>query len=193
MVIDDNGVPSNVFNDNGDGNIGYKIYQVQKSLSDTSQLTYEQIGRFTLEENGYSIHNNLIKDPHKAVPSKCPNPVECQKCSNQISIQTKAPSASGNGDNSIMTIILGALLGLSIIALIVTVVLFKVFRRCNLETTDNLYLDPNFTNVHGHSDTDDSGYSANAGQGEHEQSPRMQMHRRHNQIIHDNIAYHANN
>lgn len=193
MVIDDNGVPSNVFNDNGDGNIGYKIYQVQKSLSDTSQLTYEQIGRFTLEENGYSIHDNLIKDPHKAVPSKCPNPVECQKCSNQISIQTKAPSASGNGDNSIMTIILGALLGLSIIALIVTVVLFKVFRRCNLETTDNLYLDPNFTNVHGHSDTDDSGYSANAGQGEHEQSPRMQTHRRHNQIIHDNIAYHANN
>lgn len=193
MEIEQNEGPSRVFNDNGDGNIGYKIYQVHKTLTDTSQLTYKEIGRFSLEENGYSIHENLIKDPHKAVPSKCPNPVECQKCSNQLTVETKAPSASENGDNSIVTIILGALLGLSVIALIVTVVLFKVLRGCNLETTDNLYLDPNFTNVHSHTDTDDSGYSANAGQGENEQSPRMQRHGHQHQIIHDNIAYHANN
>lgn len=193
MEIEQNEGPSRVFNNNGDGNIGYKIYQVHKTLTDTSQLTYKEIGRFSLEENGYSIHENLIKDPHKAVPSKCPNPVECQKCSNQLTVETKAPSASENGDNSIVTIILGALLGLSVIALIVTVVLFKVLRGCNLETTDNLYLDPNFTNVHSHTDTDDSGYSANAGQGENEQSPRMQRHGHLHQIIHDNIAYHANN
>lgn len=193
MEIEKNEGPSRVFNDNGDGNIGYKIYQVHKTLTDTSQLTYKEIGRFSLKENGYSIHENRIKDPHKAVPSKCPNPVECQKCSNQITVETKAPSTSGNGENSIVTIILGALLGLSVIALIVTVVLFKVLRGCNLETKDNLYLDPNFTNVHSHTDTDDSGYSANAGQGENEQSPRMQRHGHLHQIIHDNIAYHANN
>lgn len=44
-----------------------------------------------------------------------------------------------------MTIILGALLGLSIIALIVTVVLFKVFRRCNLETTGEMLFECDVT------------------------------------------------
>lgn len=44
-----------------------------------------------------------------------------------------------------MTMILGALLGLSIIALIVTVVLFKVFRRCNLETTGEMQFECDVT------------------------------------------------
>lgn len=74
-----------------------------------------------------------------------------------------------------------------------TILPYTLSTCTSLYTADNLYLDPNFTNVHSHTDTDDSGYSANAGQGENEQSPRMQMHRHHNQIIHDNIAYHANN
>lgn len=49
MVIDNSGVPSKVFNDNGDGNIGYKIYQVKKKLSDTSQLTYEEVKLYNVQ------------------------------------------------------------------------------------------------------------------------------------------------
>lgn len=44
-----------------------------------------------------------------------------------------------------MTIILGALLGLSVIALIVTVVLFKVLRGCNLETTGEMQFEHGVT------------------------------------------------
>lgn len=47
-----------------------------------------------------------------------------------------------------MTIILGALLGLSIIALIVTVVLFKLFRRCNLETTGEMLFECGYARGH---------------------------------------------
>lgn len=197
MEISNNEGMSKVFNENGDGNIGYKIYQIHKRPTDTSQLIYEEIGRYSLNVNGYNVYKDLIRDPHKSLPSKCPNPVECQKCSNQIPIQTSTPASTGDGDSLMATIILGALLGVSIIALIVIVVLFKVLGGCK-DTTDNLYLDPNFTNVHSHTDTDDSGYSANAGQGENEHSPNTcrQMHHHHDrqrQIIHDNIAYHANN
>ena len=38
-----------------------------------------QIGRYTLDENGYSIHGKLIRDPFKMLPSVCPNLVECKK------------------------------------------------------------------------------------------------------------------
>lgn len=43
MEIEQNEGPSRVFNNNGDGNIGYKIYQVHKTLTDTSQLTYKEV------------------------------------------------------------------------------------------------------------------------------------------------------
>lgn len=46
-----------------------------------------------------------------------------------------------------MTIILGALLGLSVIALIVTVVLFKVLRGCNLETKGEMQFEHGVTRL----------------------------------------------
>ena len=51
-----------------------------------------QIGRYTLDENGYSIHGKLIRDPFKMLPSVCPNPVECQNCRQQISKETNSPA-----------------------------------------------------------------------------------------------------
>ena len=52
-----------------------------------------QIGRYTLDENGYSIHGKLIRDPFKMLPSECPNSVECQKCEQQISKETNRPTS----------------------------------------------------------------------------------------------------
>jgi hypothetical protein len=43
LVIDDSGIPSRVFNENGDGNIGYKIYQVQRKNVNADQLTFEEV------------------------------------------------------------------------------------------------------------------------------------------------------
>ena len=52
-----------------------------------------QIGRYTLDENGYSIHGKLIRDPFKMLPSVCPNLVECQKCEQRISKETTSPAS----------------------------------------------------------------------------------------------------
>lgn len=49
MEIEQNEGPSRVFNDNGDGNIGYKIYQVHKTLTDTSQLTYKEVKLYNVQ------------------------------------------------------------------------------------------------------------------------------------------------
>lgn len=49
MEIEQNEGPSRVFNDNGDGNIGYKIYQVHKTPTDTSQLTYKEVKLYNVQ------------------------------------------------------------------------------------------------------------------------------------------------
>jgi hypothetical protein len=41
LIID--GTPSRVFDDNGDGNIGYRIYQVQRKTTVVDQLTFEEV------------------------------------------------------------------------------------------------------------------------------------------------------
>ncbi|XP_062581388.1 uncharacterized protein LOC134243176 [Saccostrea cucullata] len=95
LVIDENKIPSKVFDENGDGNKGYEIYQVQRKASDASQLIFVEIGRYTLEENGYSIHNKRIKDPFKTLPSICPNPPECKRCMEQVGSQDKSTPVDG--------------------------------------------------------------------------------------------------
>ncbi|XP_061195149.1 uncharacterized protein LOC133203370 [Saccostrea echinata] len=156
LVIDDSGIPSKVFDENGDGNIGYKIYQVQRKSSDASQLTFVEIGRYTLDENGYSVYEKVIKDPFKTLPSKCPNPLECQKCSEQVNNQPISPSLMSE-ENSILPLVLGVLLGLAVLALVVVSgVLFKVRRGCE-QSSDDPYLDPRFSSSLG-TDSRDSGY-----------------------------------
>ena len=43
MVIDEKTTNSRVFDENGDGNIGYKIYQAQGSAADASTLTFVEV------------------------------------------------------------------------------------------------------------------------------------------------------
>ena len=43
LPIDDTGVPQRIFSDNGDGNVGYRIYQVQKEVNDPSMTEYVQV------------------------------------------------------------------------------------------------------------------------------------------------------
>ncbi|XP_062599622.1 uncharacterized protein LOC134261190 [Saccostrea cucullata] len=158
MVIDDSGIPSKVFNENGDGNIGYKIYQVQRKASDASQLIFVEIGRFTLEEGGYSVYEKIIKDPFGTLPSVWPNPSEDQRCQEQMDNQPLSKSE----DSSMVPVILGILFGVAVLALvIVSGVLFKVVRasysNSRQRSVDNIYLDPTFSR----NNSADSGYIRN--------------------------------
>ncbi|XP_048759312.2 uncharacterized protein LOC125668916 [Ostrea edulis] len=166
LVIDDSGIPSRVFNENGDGNIGYKIYQVQRKITDTGQLTFEEIGKFTLDEDGYSIHEKTIKDPFTTLPSHCPNPLECDKCSGQIGDQsTSSPPTSE--PSSTVVVALGALCGAALLALIVvSVILFKVCRGNKRSSGDDLYLDPRVS-ISPDGGLGDSGYQTHQILDEH--------------------------
>ncbi|XP_048763361.2 uncharacterized protein LOC125671591 [Ostrea edulis] len=144
LVIDDSGIPSRVFNENGDGNIGYKIYQVQRKTTDTGKMIFVEIGKFTLDEDGYSIHEKTIKDPFTTLPSRCPNPLECDKCSGQIGDQsTSSPPTSEQ--SSTVAVILGTLFGVTFLAVITLSAMFllKIGRGCNQtkENVDDHYLD----------------------------------------------------
>ncbi|XP_062604143.1 uncharacterized protein LOC134265959 [Saccostrea cucullata] len=157
LVIDDSGIPSKVFDENGDGNIGYKIYQVQRKSSDPSELIFVEIGRFTLEEGGYSVFEKRIKDPFKTLPSVSPNPSLNQRCQEQIGNQ---PLLKGE-DSSNVPVILGILFGVAVLALVViSGVLFKVVRasysNSRHRSEDNIYLHPFSRNKRA-----DSGYIIN--------------------------------
>ncbi|XP_056018331.1 uncharacterized protein LOC125671592 isoform X2 [Ostrea edulis] len=172
LVIDDSGIPSRVFNENGDGNIGYKIYQVQRKTTDTDQLKFEEIGKFTLDKDGYSIHEKTIKDPFTTLPSRCPNPLECDKCSVQFGDQsTSSPSISES--SSTVAVALGALCGVTLLVLIVvSVILFKVCRGNKRSSDDDPYLNPRFSTA-PETGSGDSGYHTNQIPGEQGQNPQL--------------------
>ncbi|XP_061195171.1 uncharacterized protein LOC133203393 [Saccostrea echinata] len=145
LVIDDSGIPSKVFNENGDGNIGYKIYQVQRKTTDASQLTFIEIGRYTLNKDGYSVYEKIIKDPFKVLPSKCPNPKECSKCLMQYTGSSSINNLSSEAQSSKATVALGVLFGLTLLALGIMIVLFcKMYGR-KINVDDNPYLEPHLS------------------------------------------------
>ncbi|KAJ8315689.1 hypothetical protein KUTeg_007839 [Tegillarca granosa] len=70
-----------VFDSNGDGNAGYRIYNVQKNTLDTQTLKYTQIGQAPIDDNQFQFDKSKFTRPDgMELPSNCPNDVVCDKC-----------------------------------------------------------------------------------------------------------------
>ncbi|KAL8622265.1 hypothetical protein ACOMHN_043788 [Nucella lapillus] len=122
--LSSSGVPVNVFDSNGDGDIGFKVYQVafDETTANPNDVTYKVVGRFereslTLDRGKLWILNNLPK-------SACPNTKACQTCFPPAPVSPNNDKQDeGMSGALIGTIVVIVLLIIAIIALVVVLAL----------------------------------------------------------------------
>ncbi|XP_067663582.1 uncharacterized protein [Haliotis asinina] len=100
-----------VFDDNGEGSVGYKISQIIRD----GDLVYKEVG-LTSEDGIQFFKTRLSSDANFA--SSCQNDVECGRCNAQFSDTTN--TSSENGDRS-------ALIGLGVFVALLLVVIIGLF------------------------------------------------------------------
>lgn len=137
LDLDGSGSKIKVFNDNGDGSIGYRIYNIQRD--DTLQnLIYVEVGRYPLEGT-FTFEKSMMVSPTNAeVVSTCPNQQVCSGCFEED--KQIEPESSETSINLGM-IVLGVLLA---IAVIIAVILFVIVMRLRKITDrgSEIYLTP---------------------------------------------------
>ncbi|KAK3607949.1 hypothetical protein CHS0354_006544 [Potamilus streckersoni] len=118
-----------VFDDNGDGTIGYTIYYIQKDPENLGRLRYTKVGEYQPGIH-FWLHRTGLGFP--LVPSSCPNQVACNDCGfNTDSTPSKAPVNSEG-----ITTIAG--LGVAVaVVLIVVIILVIILIRKRRENKDN--------------------------------------------------------
>ncbi|XP_053382572.1 uncharacterized protein LOC128549591 [Mercenaria mercenaria] len=145
LELDGSGNKMKVFNGNGDGNIGYRIYNIQKDDVDQSKLTYKEIGRYPLEGTFTFEMDKIIYPNDVPINSRCPNEQVCSKCS-------VYPGKNGNGglgppkedtkNYETLVLVLGVILGVAVIVGIILAVLLHKARKSRKDTGNDLYLRP---------------------------------------------------
>ncbi|XP_046566040.1 uncharacterized protein LOC124274715 isoform X3 [Haliotis rubra] len=110
-----------VFDDNGEGNVAYTIYQI---IREGSALSYKRIGT---SENGVQfVVSNLDTSFEVDLSSSCQNDVDCGICSRQFN--KSGLSDPVNSDN-VPAIILGGFVAVLVIVVIALVVVLVKTRR----------------------------------------------------------------
>ncbi|WAR17263.1 GRM3-like protein [Mya arenaria] len=125
-----------VFTANGDGNVGYRIYNVIQDAGDRSRLEYKEVGRYPLE-GSFTINLNNAHVSKETV-SVCPNIQTCAGCKKEATtVQPQQMSEANVG-----MIVIGSLFGLAMLAVIVLVVMIVLLRRAHIKDKDKIYLNP---------------------------------------------------
>ncbi|KAK3607958.1 hypothetical protein CHS0354_006557 [Potamilus streckersoni] len=104
-----------VFDENGDGRIGYTIYYIQSNPENLQELQYFKVGEYNTE---IKLKFNPVNYTFPAIPSVCPNPTACSNCS-YISISTAVPIISSSDG---ILIGLGVAVSVLFIALVIAIV-----------------------------------------------------------------------
>ncbi|KAL4224386.1 hypothetical protein ACF0H5_017838 [Mactra antiquata] len=83
LDVDGSGLESRIFNQNNDGNIGFRIYKIQKDPFNTSKMQYAMVGRYSLDGN-FDFTDDEVN-----VKSSCPNKLACKNCGLTEDIELK--------------------------------------------------------------------------------------------------------
>ncbi|XP_025086748.1 LOW QUALITY PROTEIN: uncharacterized protein LOC112559628 [Pomacea canaliculata] len=126
------GERAEVFDDNGDGLVGFTVLQVTRDrTSVVDAVEYREVGSWT--------HQTLILDERKLTPpggekfsSVCPNQLECSACFKRTE-QTQSMAASTNDDNTNTPVILGVSLAFVAIVIVLLVFVIYLWRRLKLK------------------------------------------------------------
>ncbi|KAL5010977.1 hypothetical protein ScPMuIL_013282 [Solemya velum] len=131
-----NGQPTRVFDDNGDGMAAYTIYNIQFDLQDSTKLVYKHVGDAPHGQPTHLHHSKLV---FPEVVSECPNPQKCLECFPVDVISD--PSVIEETDNTVL--ILGCVLGVALailsLFLIVTLVKLRTVRNDLQATRDYIH------------------------------------------------------
>ncbi|XP_076092126.1 uncharacterized protein LOC143063697 [Mytilus galloprovincialis] len=163
-----------MFDDNGDGNVGYRIYNIQRSPLDTNVLLYEQVGQSPLDEANFKLETEtLVKPDGMVLPAVCPNTKACSECfPNENNTPNDVREISVDSNKTVTTV-LGAFVGVLTLAVTILVGCILMMKR-NRYPDDDTYLDatdpyltPSDTNRDGNNgyqrSTDSPNNSADSG------------------------------
>ncbi|XP_060604760.1 uncharacterized protein LOC132757490 isoform X2 [Ruditapes philippinarum] len=142
LDLDGSGNKIKVFSDNGNGNIGYRIYNIQKD-DDPQILTYTEVGRFPLEGT-FTFEKNLIVNPSgNPIESTCPSEPACSEC-----LQSdKSPEKDTEKESlNVGMIVLGVFLAIALIAVLILVICLMKLRETRKRASE-IYLTPTTPNV----------------------------------------------
>lgn len=135
-----------LFDENGDGNIGYSIYNVQKNSSNNNALAYVKVGDYDLQKGLYLDKTRLQSPLNKKIHSLCPNELACKDC---LPSHVAANVSRNNNDGApagpnIAVIVLACTVGCLGLALILVSSLFssKLVRMRKKKKRDNQYITP---------------------------------------------------
>ncbi|KAL3891451.1 hypothetical protein ACJMK2_003713 [Sinanodonta woodiana] len=125
-----------IFDENGDGNIGYKIYNIQIK---SGNLSYENVGQNPFNKGLVFLQTKIQYPNNVPVKSPCPNVLACETCFTKISPaktdDTKKPEVAVPALASLVGVLAAALIGL-VIGIIVS--------KIKGERKDPNYITPRF-------------------------------------------------
>ncbi|XP_052234528.1 uncharacterized protein LOC127847040 isoform X3 [Dreissena polymorpha] len=136
--IEKNGNIIKLFNSNGDGTLGYRIYNIQPEEDNKENLFYKEVGRFPLEGT-FTLEVDKLVFPEGKVTSVCLDDRHCATCKpvSVVDTTTSLPKEINGG-----MIALGTLLGVAVLAVICLVVAIFCVRKAHIKDKDRIYLNP---------------------------------------------------
>ncbi|KAL4228424.1 hypothetical protein ACF0H5_011471 [Mactra antiquata] len=117
-----------IYDEQSDGLMGYKIYNIQDQPDDISKRIYSQVGSYSLS-TGLLLDVQELKYPtFSPIISSCPSTIACKDCQ-ETSDDGTTPQPTVEQSSSVTSIILGVFIGaLIVIIVILSFCLFKYWR-----------------------------------------------------------------
>ncbi|XP_053382549.1 uncharacterized protein LOC123540489 [Mercenaria mercenaria] len=147
LDLDGSGNKIKVFNENGDGNIGYRIYNIQKD-DDPQNLIYVEVGRYPLGGT-FTFEKSMTVHPTGAqIVSTCPNKKACSGCFGTETIVDKTEDEAESVDVGML--VLGVLLAVAVIIVVILVLVTLRLRKVRAGASE-IYLTPTIGSEGGRS------------------------------------------
>ncbi|KAL3885110.1 hypothetical protein ACJMK2_025208 [Sinanodonta woodiana] len=105
LDLEGTGIPVKVFDSNGDGHIGYTIYNIQQT---ETEVNYVKVGQYLLDAGITLITSNLQYPNGVQVESPCPNTQACAAC---FSSGSSSPTETLKQSDAVV-LVLGTLVGI---------------------------------------------------------------------------------
>lgn len=137
MLMDVTGTgPVKLFDDTGDGNLGYQVYNIQED-PDSAALTFRKVGRVS-RQTGLEINTgNVVFPTDEVIVSSCPNEQVCQGCSETVPTEEEESKDSFEGGK----VALGVAVGVLGLGVVVLSILFLFYAR-KTKAKEDPYLTP---------------------------------------------------
>lgn len=158
LDLDGTGDKMRVFSDNGDGNLGYRIYNIQRDGFSFDKLNYVEVGRFPLDGTFTFEMDKIVNPTDDELKSVCPNEQACSSCfgkvspkpsnvtepsSNVSTVAVGVTPGTAHTASNVSPVTLGVILGISLLAVVVlTGIVIKLYRKGKRQAEEDPYISP---------------------------------------------------